>query len=383
LQRLLRFLSKFTNAEAPSQYIIATEVFGRPTSFDADADPIVRVEVRRLRQKLDEYYQVHADEPLRIRIPVQSYRVTAESHDGRPPRIAVLPLHYLSDGDSFALGAELADDLIHALGRCPEVAPLARTSVFALHTRGRTAEEIVQDTGADWLLEGSVRRGEERCVFRTALVRCSNMTFAWHKDFSCAPDGLPHLPELIAAAVLATIAPQGAMVRDKHIPAADAHILYLRGAAAFRQGMTESVRQSIDFFRAAIREDPFYVRPRVALQEALLLPFATGVEISGACEQAIALAEECEALESGSADALLASGNAKLGCQGDWAGAAADYRRAIDLEPHSVAAYLYYVPYLAICGDLEEAQRMTRFAMSLDPLSPIVHHRLVSCPSGS
>lgn len=55
-------------------YTIATEALGRPDSFDPQADPIVRVQARRLRQALLAYYsQPEADDTMRITLPVGSY----------------------------------------------------------------------------------------------------------------------------------------------------------------------------------------------------------------------------------------------------------------------------------------------------------------------
>ncbi len=72
-------------------YGVAVEVFGRPALFDADADPIVRIEAARLRRCLDDYFDAR-DCPLsvRISIPKGRYRprfdpMTAavpEEHDG-------------------------------------------------------------------------------------------------------------------------------------------------------------------------------------------------------------------------------------------------------------------------------------------------------------
>lgn len=55
-------------------YTIATEALGRPTSFDPQSDPIVRVQARRLRQALLTYYALpEADDRLRITLPVGGY----------------------------------------------------------------------------------------------------------------------------------------------------------------------------------------------------------------------------------------------------------------------------------------------------------------------
>ena len=59
LQQLLRYLAQKTfdpSAESPKEYTIGVEALGRPAGFDPKADPIVRVQMHRLRQKLREYY---------------------------------------------------------------------------------------------------------------------------------------------------------------------------------------------------------------------------------------------------------------------------------------------------------------------------------------
>ena len=55
-------------------YAIAVDVFGRPQSFDPQSDPIVRVQARRLRAALEEYYATEgAGETVRFYLPVGRY----------------------------------------------------------------------------------------------------------------------------------------------------------------------------------------------------------------------------------------------------------------------------------------------------------------------
>lgn len=55
-------------------YTIAVDVFGRAPEFDPQMDPIVRVQARRLRALLDEYYQTAgAESPVRITLPIGRY----------------------------------------------------------------------------------------------------------------------------------------------------------------------------------------------------------------------------------------------------------------------------------------------------------------------
>ena len=53
---------------------IAVEVFNRPPGYDPKSDPIVRVHARRVREKLDQYYQTAGyDDPIRIDLPKGGY----------------------------------------------------------------------------------------------------------------------------------------------------------------------------------------------------------------------------------------------------------------------------------------------------------------------
>ncbi len=77
LADFLRFVVEATlagRAEEIKGYTIAVEALGRPSSFDPQTDPIVRVEATRLRRALERYYaSVGPDETLEIFIPKGSY----------------------------------------------------------------------------------------------------------------------------------------------------------------------------------------------------------------------------------------------------------------------------------------------------------------------
>ena len=58
-------------------YTIAVEVFGKPPEFDAQTDPLVRVEAGRLRRRLIEYYHGEGrDDAVRIALPKNGYSPT-------------------------------------------------------------------------------------------------------------------------------------------------------------------------------------------------------------------------------------------------------------------------------------------------------------------
>jgi hypothetical protein len=78
--QLAKFLSYIVlakldgNEGAIKAYSIAVDVLGRPPSFDPQTDPIVRVQARRLRAALEEFYAGEgAEESIRFHLPVGRY----------------------------------------------------------------------------------------------------------------------------------------------------------------------------------------------------------------------------------------------------------------------------------------------------------------------
>lgn len=87
--RFLRYVVDRTLAgegEQLKEYVLGVEVFDRPADYDPRLDSIVRVEARRLRAKLDDYYSgIGAGDPVIINIPKGSYAPTFHPREAPPP----------------------------------------------------------------------------------------------------------------------------------------------------------------------------------------------------------------------------------------------------------------------------------------------------------
>jgi Tol biopolymer transport system component len=62
-----------SQADSLKEPVIAMELYGRGSDFDSALDPVVRVDARRLRDKLREYYAESSTEPVIISLPKGSY----------------------------------------------------------------------------------------------------------------------------------------------------------------------------------------------------------------------------------------------------------------------------------------------------------------------
>ena len=89
LKRTLAYLCERPDengANLPKEYEIAVQALSRPASFDPKTDPIVRVNVAAIRQRLQAYFETEGrDETIRLEIPKGIYRAMFSVLSARAP----------------------------------------------------------------------------------------------------------------------------------------------------------------------------------------------------------------------------------------------------------------------------------------------------------
>lgn len=92
IRRLLEFLVESTLAgkkEELKESLIGVEVFDRSPDYDCKQDPVVRVEMRRLRSKLSEYY-LHEGKSDEVRIWLEKGSYAPLSQSARQTSLCCL-----------------------------------------------------------------------------------------------------------------------------------------------------------------------------------------------------------------------------------------------------------------------------------------------------
>lgn len=136
LCRFLRFTVETTlnGREADvKEYTLGREVFDRGESYDPRLDPIVRVEARRLRSRLAEYYNGPGrDEPLRIEYRKGSYIPLFRAANGAPLQQSRWPtrrIAWIAGGAVVCIAAIVAGITIARLVAPPVIAPVPDTAI--------------------------------------------------------------------------------------------------------------------------------------------------------------------------------------------------------------------------------------------------------------
>lgn len=175
LCELLEFLVEETidgRGHTLKELVVGEAIYARNAPYDPCIDSTVRVEARRLRRKLVEYYEGPGyDAPFRIVLPGGGYRPTFEQnehpsaschfgsngHDGIVD-LAIMPFRALSssrlDGQ-FADG--LTDELIYLLDRASSLRLAPRLAVFQYTGGNYSLRDAAHALNTRAMLHGTLR----------------------------------------------------------------------------------------------------------------------------------------------------------------------------------------------------------------------------------
>jgi TolB-like protein len=262
MSRFLRFVVERALAGESDQvkeYLVGVEVFGRDEQYDPRLDSIVRVEARRLRAKLDEYYaREGASDPVIISMRRGSYAPAFELRIAEPtpsepsraavehtlarrrPRlalalylaaavpigfllyqsgyfttigrtapvatVAVLPFaHYSGDPADDRLAAALTDGVTSQLAGLGSLSVVSRTSTLDFVSGRRPLREIAQALKVDVVIEGTITREADRVRVSARLVDVASQQKAWVKEFAASARELRDLERQIAVAAASAV----------------------------------------------------------------------------------------------------------------------------------------------------------------------------------
>jgi TolB-like protein len=183
---------------------LGTMVFHRKARFNPARDPIVRVQARRLRQKLADYYQVEGTlDPVRITMPVGSYVPVFSTIDlgrraafqnGRTCSVAVLPLSAVnSDPGSIEFADAMTAELTHALAAMGGLEVVSRTSASAFRGVAQDVRAIGKALAADFIVEGCTRLADNHHRISLQLTATETGYHCWaawfeQRNNGAAPD---------------------------------------------------------------------------------------------------------------------------------------------------------------------------------------------------
>jgi adenylate cyclase len=260
---------------------LALEVFGRPDTFDPAIDPVVRVEAARLRDKLREYYAGDGQrDPIRIELPKGTYAPHIEvRHESRVvrrkaprtrevsltvPSLAVLSFDDLSANQNLAyLGDGVAEDIITALSRFPDLRVVARGSSFAYKGKAVDLRQVGEELGVGYVLEGSVRNDGDKLRIVAQLIDTKSGEHIWAERFDrSGADPWALQDQVTGMIVSALTGEKGALMEAQHRQAwgkgttLKEYDYYLRGHDQLMKYTKAGIERSGEIWREGLAKFP-------------------------------------------------------------------------------------------------------------------------------
>ena len=395
VDRLKRFL-RFVVTEAIEgrddqlkEYAIGVEVFDKESSFDPRADPIVRVQARRLRARLLRYYRDEGRPgELLIELPKGGYAPAFKPPDTaggkrtiaaalvRQNTIAVLPFaDHSAAGELGYFCQSLGQEIIVALASLDALRVLAWDP--ADPANARDPRQAVNTVHAALVVSGSVRSFGGKLRVTTHLIDGASGSYLWSnpQDFQ-APDFTAQ--ETVAQAVIERLRADsvagGASRGRRSTDNLAARNLYLQGRYHMNQRTEEGLRKAVEFFERAIVEDSHYALAHSGLADGYGLLTHYGVfGPADVWTKAAASAAAAVMLDPDCAEAHTSLAHVKSTQDWDWSGAEREFQLAISLDPaYATAHHWYAMSCLVPMGRVDEALDEMSLAQSLDPVSSIV-----------
>ena len=384
IRRFLQFIVEESLLGQPhrlKEYLIGLEVFDRREVFDPRVDSIVRVEARRLRGKLEEYYrnegredQVHIILRKGSYVPIFEYRNAANAWmaPSQKRSIEIAPFSFINPiPDATSIADEIQRRLAHVLIKegCFQVVAKPQDAVAEPQGNGNGNGNAPHAVKSDYVVEGSLefRPGGFHLILQ--LMQSGDGSYIWSEATDGQIQDLGGVEELAQSLIRElTASPSEPVVSRRHAGHKESCDFYLQGRYFWKLATPDSIRNSVSCFTKAVECDVNYAAAWAALAEALLVssmfgllaPKETGSRTKEAAQKATSL------------NTLLPEAHVALGAtlslmDWDWDGGERELQKSIQLDHHDPIGHIAYGVQLACRGMLDRAVSEVERGLEMDP----------------
>jgi adenylate cyclase len=300
------------------------------------------------------------------------------------PSIAVLPFDNLSgvpDQDYIADG--ITENIITALSYIPQIFVIARNSTFTYKGKAVKAQEVAEDLGVRYILEGSVQKAGNRLRIMAQLIDAASGRHLWADRYDRDLQDLFALQDEITLKIVLALEVElstGVQTRltRKTMPNFEAWSYYVRGNVHRMRHTKADNAKAREFFERAASQAPGYAPVITALgwtywEDA----FHGWSETRGeSLLRAVELAKKALALDDADPEIHALWGAIYLR-QRRYEQAIAEGEKSVALGPNKAFPHLLLGTYLYHIGRYKEALPLVRKAMRLDPYYPTIYLELL------
>jgi eukaryotic-like serine/threonine-protein kinase len=292
--------------------------------------------------------------------------------------VAVLPLaNATSNSEMDYLADGITEGVINHLSRLPGLRVMARSTVFRYRLAQQDPLQIGRDLKVGAVIVGRLTQHGDTLNVETEMVDVSNGSQIWGEQYQRKASNIATLQDDIASDISGQLRLKvsGSGDEKKHATEnAEAYQLYVKGRFYLAQRTHESLYKALDQFNQAVAKDPNYAQAYAGSADAYILLSDRGwVSNDEAAPKIRSGVRRAMELDPTLAEPHAALAVLKEVADWDWAGAEAEYRKAIALNPNDATSHHWYSTLLQNLGRTKEALAEIEKALVLDPASPQIN----------
>jgi adenylate cyclase len=296
------------------------------------------------------------------------------------PSIAVLPFDNLSGDPKQAYFCDgISEGIITALSKIPKLFVIARHSSFVYKNKAVKVQQVSEELGVQFVIEGSVQIANSRLRITAQLIDALKGHHIWSEKYDRRIEDLFKTQDAITKEIITSLQVEltegeAARIYSKGTDNLDAYLKVMQANWHALQHNKDDILKARKLAEEAIDLDPQYavayrvlgithqVAPWLGLSKSPKESFSRAIQMA---KKAVAL------------DETFASAHGFLGYmyamtrQHDRA--LVEGERAYELSPTSADVLFAYGATLFFSGQFEKANQMLREAIRLNPVSPNVH----------
>lgn len=293
--------------------------------------------------------------------------------------IAVLPFVNMSndiDNEYFSDG--ITEEIINALSNIKALKVIARTSSFAFKGKQVDVRKVGKELNVFTILEGSVRKANNRVRISAQLIDTTDGTHYWSKNFDRELDDIFKLQDEISLLIADKIRENfghfnvdDSLVTHHNI-SITAYNDYLKAKKLISRFNKDDALKGITILKNVIRQYPTFALAHVNIHYAYNILAAAGLmPVKEAFEIGGNYLDTAHNLKVDLPEVHHSLGWDALNKKWDFKAAACHLKKALELKPGYSDAHQKLFITLILEGNLEEANTHINTAYTLDPLNDL------------
>ena len=315
--------------------------------------------------------RVYSISPNNVGVGNQKRAESSRPKQSDRPSIAVLPFNNMSgDPEQEFFSDGITEDIITDLSKISGLAVVARHTAFTYKGKPVKVQQVGQELGVAFILEGSVRKAGARVRVTGQLISSESGAHVWADRFDRELTDIFAIQDEITHAIVEQLKlklqPQEknsiSQARTNNV---EAYTYYLKGRELLHRHSKSYYELARSMFVKAVELDPLYARAYAGIADcdsSLYLHCRVDVGI----DSLLATTAKALALDNHLAEAHASRGVA-LSAAGRNEEAEKEFEEAIALDPNSFEAHYSYARINFKHGKAKEAARLFERAAEIRP----------------